>query len=120
MTYRPLTSNEVTLRMLEFSRKLGEVTDRLDEADKEAVDAREDYTLAYAREFLRAEGAMEIRKQLTIERTHEARLRAETADQVVRGLKRQIETLKTRIEVGRSHGSAIKAEMAFAGSGMTP
>ena len=115
---RPLTANEVAQQMLKFSRELGDVTARLDQADREAVNAREDYTLAYAREFLQADGSMEVRKQVAIERTHEQRLRAESADLVVRGLRRQIDTLKTRIEVGRSHGAAIKAEMAFAGSGV--
>jgi glutaminase len=111
----PLTANEVAANLAERARELDAATRALDTADRQAVVRREDYTLAYARAFLAADGAMEVRKHRATEQTHAERLAAESAEQVVRGLRRQIDTLRVRIDVGRSMGSAIKAEMALAG-----
>lgn len=115
-----ITPNGVALQLGQLARDLDDVTKELNEADRDSVTLREDYTLAYARAFLRAEGAMEARKQIAIELTTGERLAAEAADQVVRGLRRQIDTLKVRIDVGRSVGTAMRAELSLAGSGVTP
>ena len=44
---------------------------------------------------------------------------ADVADAVVRHLRRKIEALKVRIDVGRSYGAAVRAEIAL-GGGMEP
>lgn len=117
---RDLTTQEVVRKLGALSTELNTATENLDVAEKDAVNKREDYTLAYAGEFLAAEGAMEVRKQLALQATAAERLAAETAEQVVRGLRRQVDTLRVRIDVGRSMGTALRAEIALAGSGMAP
>jgi len=108
-----LTPNSVVSGLLELSRELAELSKDLDQLEADAVNSREDFTLAEARAFLRAEGAMDIRKRQAIIDTHNERLVAETAEALVRGRKRQIDSIKVRIDVGRSAAAALRAEMSL-------
>lgn len=112
-----LTPNSVVMQLASLGRELDEAVERLAQAEQDAVNLREDYTLAQARAFLRAEGAMDFRKHRAIEQTHAERLAAETAEAVVRGLRRQIDSIKTRIDIGRSVGVALRAEIDLTGRG---
>lgn len=111
-----MTPNGVAANLAQLARDLDAVTKTLDLADRDAVNKREDYTLALSRAFLSAEGSVEQRKHEAITRTHPERLAAESADAIVRGLRRQVDTIKVRIDVGRSVGSALRAEMSLAGA----
>lgn len=111
-----MNANDVALQLARLARDLDACITTLDGADRDSVNAREDYTLAYARAFLAAQGAMDVRKQIAIEKTHAERLAAETADQIVRGLRRRIDSIKTRIDVGRSVGAAVRAEINLGAS----
>lgn len=115
-----LTAQQVAAQLTKLSRQLDTLVQDLVEAERVAVNAREDFTLAHARAFLAAEGPMDVRKHLAIEATHHERLAAELAEAQVRGLRRQIESVKLRIDIGRSLGAAIRAETSLAGSGMVP
>jgi hypothetical protein len=115
MSDRPMTPNDVALALAELGRNLEACVRALDQADREAVNARENYTLAASRAFLKAEGAMDLRKHQSIVETHAERLAAELAEQMVRGLRRQVESIKVRIDIGRSYGSALKAELTALG-----
>jgi hypothetical protein len=42
-------------------------------------------------------------------------LEADVSEAVVRHLRRQIDAIKTRIDVGRSYGAAVRAELALGG-----
>ena len=110
-----LTPNSVVSQLAELGRALDKGVDALEKAETAAVNAREDYTLALSKAFLRAEGAMDFRKHKAIEQTHDERLAAETAEAVVRGLRRQIDSIKTRIDIGRSVGVALRAEIDLTG-----
>lgn len=110
-----LTANEVALQLARLGRELDDLVSRLEGAERQMVTAREDYTMAHARAFLHAEGSMEHRKQWAIQETHAERLAAETADALVRGLRRQIDAVKVRIDIGRSVGAALRAEASLAG-----
>lgn len=111
-----MTPNDVAANLAQLARDLDAVTKTLDLADRDAVNKREDYTLALSRAFLSAEGSVEQRKHEALTRTHAERLAAETADAIVRGLRRQVDTIKVRIDVGRSVGSALRAELATLGA----
>lgn len=111
----PLTSNDVALQLARLSRQLDELVRQVGEAEVHAVNAREDFTLAHSQAFLRAEGPMDVRKHLAIEATHVQRLAAELAEATVRGLRRQIDSTRVRIDVGRSVGAAVRSEMGLAG-----
>lgn len=106
-----ITPNTVVSGLLELSRELAELAKNLDQLEADAVNSREDYTLAMSKAFLSAEGAMELRKHQAIVDTHPERLTAETAEALVRGRKRQIDSIKVRIDVGRSAAAALRAEM---------
>ena len=111
---QPLTATEVAAQLAKLSRQLDELVQEIGRAEIEAVNAREDFTLAHSKAFLRTEGAMDIRKHVAIESTHPQRLAAELAEATVRGLRRQIDSVKVRIDVGRSVGAAMRAEVSLA------
>lgn len=109
-----ITPNQVVSGLLELARQLAELSKDLDQIEIDAVNAREDLTLASAKAFLSAQGPVDVRKNEAIVATHHERLTAETAEALVRGRKRQLDTLKIRIDVGRSAAAALRAEMALA------
>lgn len=117
MSPEPLTAAGVAEHLATLSRKLDQLVGEIAEAETAAVNAREDFTLAHAQAFLRAEGAMDVRKYTAIEATHVQRIAAELAEAEVRGLRRSIESVRVRIDVGRSVGAAMRAEVSLAGSG---
>jgi hypothetical protein len=106
-----LTPNSVVQGLLGLARELAELSKDLDTIEADAVNKREDLTLASAKAFLSAEGPVETRKAVAITETHEERLAAELAEALVRGRRRQIESLRIRIDVGRSAAAALRAEM---------
>lgn len=115
-----LTAHEVAKQLAKLALQLDDLVAAMDDAEKAAVNKREDYTLAYASAFLSSEGSMEVRKHLSIERTHDTRIAAELAEQTVKGIRRSIETVRIRIDVGRSLGAALRAEAGLAQSGYQP
>lgn len=110
-----LTANSVASQLARLALQLDDLVKEIGQAEIAAVNAREDFTLAHSKAFLRAEGPMDVRKHLAIEATHVERLAAETAEAVVRGLRRQIDTVRVRIDVGRSVGAAVRSEISLAG-----
>lgn len=116
---QPLTASDVAAHLAKLARQLDELVQEIGRAEVAAVNAREDFTLAHSRAFLQAKGPMDIRKHQAIEDTHTHRLAAELAEATVRGLRRQIDSVKVRIDVGRSVGAAMRAEVSLAGSAAT-
>lgn len=114
---RPLNAHEIAGELAERSRELDQLVEQINDAERDAVNKREDYTLAYSKAFLTAEGAMDLRRHTATVNTHDARIAAETAETHVRGLRRQIESVRTRIDVGRSLGAAVRAETSLGGAG---
>lgn len=115
-----MTSTDVALQLAKLARQLDSLIGSIDQAEREAVNRREDYTLALSRAFLKAQGPMDVRKHQSIADTHAERLAAELAEALVRGLRRQIESVKIRIDVGRSVGAAVRSEMALASAAGAP
>lgn len=115
-----LTPNSVAQNLADLARQLDKLVTQMDEAEKNAVVARENFTMAYARAFLQAEGPMDVRKHKATVATHDDRLAADTAEQLVKGIRRQIETVRLRVDVGRSLGAALRAEAGLSGSGYQP
>lgn len=115
-----LTSAGIARQLARLARQLDELVSEVDDAERTAVNAREDYTRAYARIFLECSGSMDLRKQEALLATSDERLAAELAETHVKGLKRQVDSVRLRIEIGRSLGAALRAEAGLAGSGGTP
>lgn len=114
---RALTASEVALHLARMAAELEALSRALDSAERDAVNMREDDTLLYAKTYIGAAGAVELRKQTAVRDTHVTRLAAELAEVVVKGLRRQIRTLELRIEIGRSMGAAVRAEVSLSRSG---
>lgn len=110
-----VTPNQVVTNLLELARELAVLSTGLNDLELSAVNAREDYTLALSKAYLSAEGPVETRKHLALSWTSKERLAAETAEALVRGRKRQLDSVKVRIDVGRSAAAALRAEIALDG-----
>lgn len=113
----PATAVDVAANLARIARDLDAAVRELRELDEQAVRARARFEVRFAREFLDADGAMDVRKQKAILATEKEKLDAEIAEQKVRSQRALIDALKVRIDVGRSYGSAIKAEISLASSG---
>jgi hypothetical protein len=110
-----LTPNSVAKQLAQLARQLDDLVAAIDDAEKRAVNAREDFTMSYAAAFLSSEGSMDIRRHLATERTHDTRLAAELAEQLVKGIRRQIDSIKLRVEVGRTLAATLRSEMSNLG-----
>ena len=111
MTEHPVTLSGVAARLAQLSREMDALTRALGQLDREAVEARETYTLAFAKAFLKADGPMDIRRYIATEQTHVERLAAEAAEASVRDKKAQVKSVEASIEVGRSVGSLVRSEI---------
>ena len=110
-----LTPTQVAAQLASLARELDRKIQAMEHADREAIEKRGAADLAYSRAFLAAEGSMDLRKhQATIE-THDQRMTADVADAVVRHLRREVDSIKTRVDVGRSVNSAVKTELDLLG-----
>lgn len=111
----PATATEVALNLARLARELDQAVRSLEAADRDAVEKRAAFDLAFSRAFIGEQGSVDQRKHLATVATHDQRLAADVADAVVRHLRRQIDATKVRIDVGRSYGAAVRAEIALGG-----
>lgn len=108
------TQNEVVHLLLELSRQLQNITDQLDELERDYVEKAEEYNLAHTQAFLkeRTNGSPQYHcKAVADEATHEQRLAMNLAEALVKGQKRKVEILRERIGVGRTAASSLRAEL---------
>lgn len=115
MTAAPQTPNDVAMHLARLARKLVTLTEQINAADRDAVEKRGAHSLASARAFMAATGSVDARKHTATQETYQQWLDAEVADAIVRGLRRDIDSVKVRIDVGRSMNAAIRAELSLAG-----
>ncbi|NJP24404.1 hypothetical protein FLW53_09350 [Microbispora sp. SCL1-1] len=110
----------VVRQLGQLSRELDKAVEELGKAELEAVDAEADYKVAYSKAFREAEGPVEDRKQIATAQTDDLFRVWGKAVAVVRLQREHIKALHARIDVGRTIQSTARAEMALAGSGVTP
>lgn len=96
--------------MAQTGRDLDHVADELRDADRQAVDAREAFTLAYNKAFVTETGSVEQRKALATIATHTERYAADVADAQVRDWRNRIRILERRIDVLRSTVGVLRVE----------
>jgi hypothetical protein len=111
-----LTSTDIARTLAQLGRDLDAAVDAIREADHDATQKRAAFDLAYSKSFVRAEGSMDVRRHLAVIETHQLRVDADVAEALVRHLKRRIDAISKRIEVGRSIGTSMRAELSLAGS----
>lgn len=107
----PTTAMGVALHLGDLARELDRLVQTIGDEDKIATVQREEYLRAYAKVWRDTVGSVEFRKQTAIAFTDQERLAAEMADCTVRDLRRKIDALRVRIDVGRSYGAAVRAEV---------
>lgn len=105
-----LTPQQVISTLSQIARDIDQATDDIAALDEEAVRARANYKTSYARAFLGAEGAMDVRRYTAELQTAELFLFHELADQKHRAAVSHIRALRDRLEVGRSLGPLIRLE----------
>jgi chromosome segregation ATPase len=116
----PVGLTDIASRLADLSRQLDKATTDVDVLDGKAVNARHKFEIAFSREFLAAEGSMDVRKHRSVLATERLKLDAEIAEQVLRACRARIATIKMQIETGRSLSAAVRAEVSLAGSGYAP
>lgn len=116
----PQNAMQVAEHLAGLSKDLDKLVKDLGEADHIATVLREEYIKDYAATWKNTVGSLEARKQMTLSLTHEKRLAAEVADSHVRDLRRKVDALKVRIDVGRSYGAAVRAEVSLAQTPHSP
>lgn len=111
----PANSQEVMAALGDRLSKLYEHVRAYSTAETEAASLRADADLAESTAFIAAEGAMELRK-------HEARVQAADSERAalgaeakVRSLKAKIRALETDIDVHRTFGATVRAELRTLG-----
>lgn len=105
-----LTPAAVIQTLSDIARQIDAKADEIAELDREATVTRQEYKKAYARAFLTADGAMDIRRYKAEEATADLSMQAELAEQVLRAARARIAVLRDRLDVGRSVGSIVKME----------
>lgn len=116
----PITPNDVVIQLAGLARELDVTVGQLEVADRDAAEKRAGYDLAFSRAFVSAVGSVDLRKHTAVIETHQLRADADVADALVRHLRRKVDAIKTRIDVGRTYGATLRAEIGLAGSGVTP
>lgn len=116
----PATATEVVRNLSVLTEELRRTVTAFRAAERDAAVKRHAADMVESRAFLNATGAMDLRK-------HEARVAADQAEQealvaeaLVRVLRAEIRSIETRIEVGRTYGATVRAELATLGYGDTP
>jgi hypothetical protein len=111
------TTNDVILMLAQLGRQLDAKQDEIAALDEEAVRAKARHEVAYARAFIKAQGAEGLRKQTAILETADQKMDAEIAEQKLRAAREAIRVLRDRLDIGRSLNSAIKSEWSAQGAG---
>lgn len=107
-----LTPQAVVLQLAALARELDSTVTALKAADLDATEKRHAADMAESLAFVRAEGSMDLRKHLARIEAGPLEKEALVAEAVVRYLRQRINAIATRIEVGRSAGAALRAELS--------
>lgn len=116
----PANSQEIMAALGERLAKLNEHVRAYAAAEQEAATLRGAADLAESAAFLAATGAMELRKHTARVAASDDESAALTAEAKVRSLKAKIRALETDIDVHRTLGATVRAELRTLGLDGTP
>jgi translation elongation factor EF-Ts len=111
----PATAGEVVRNLIELTGELREKTGAYRSAEHDAAIKRHRADIAEARAFLRCDGSVEFRKKTAELAADLEEGAALVAEALVRVLKAEIRELETRIDVGRTYGATVRAELKTIG-----
>lgn len=123
---REVTLSGVASSLSRLYHERQTLTERLGERDRLATLAREEYSMAYQIEYLKAGEerengrplAVDTRKAKAFIATHDLRVKAEGLECSVRQTREEIRSVQDGIDAARSAGSLIKAEIDLVKSGV--
>lgn len=107
----PSNAAEVVRNLGDLTRELRDKTSAYRSAEHEAAVKRHTANMAETRAFLAADGAMELRKHAARAAADRQEGDALVAEALVRILKAEIRAIETRIDVGRTYGATVRAEL---------
>ena len=110
-----LTPHKVIRDLTQLTDELTDLVTRYSAAEHTAAVERHAADLAETKAFLAAEGAMDLRRHIAKDASEEEELAALTAEAEVKGLRAQLRALELRIDVWRSFGAAVRAELKTLG-----
>lgn len=113
----PPSPNEIAHWLGELTRQLDAKVTEYAQLSDDAAAARRDAEVAFARAFLAADGPMDIRRQIAMEKAADKRFGADVADRKVAACKEAIKALHLKIDVGRTASANVRAELAALGGG---
>lgn len=111
MTVAPSTPVEVVQHLSALTGELRDRTAAYRLAEKDAATKRHHADMVEARAYLRADGPVEERKRRAATHAEVEEGQALVAEALVRVLKAEIREIETRIEVGRTYGATVRAEL---------
>jgi hypothetical protein len=115
-----LTPNAVVLNLMELGRELDAVVRSLKDAEIDAVTKRHTADIEESKAYVGAEGPVETRKHLARIAADHFESEALVAESVVRYLRQRVNAISTRIDIGRSLGAALRAELSNLGGADGP
>ncbi len=112
MSDQLLTANEVVVALSKLGAELDATVTALKQAELDAANKRHEADQAESRAFVAADGSMDLRKHLARLAAGKQEQEALVAEAVCRYLKTRIRAIEVRVEIGRSYGAAVRAELA--------
>lgn len=106
-----LTPNAIVRQLSELGRELDMTVEMMRDAETDAAEKRHAADMTESRAFVSSEGAMDMRKHLARIAADQIEGEALVAEALARYLKTKIRSIETRIEIGRSLGAALRAEL---------
>lgn len=105
-------------RMAELEHALEEAVTEYERLGHDAALAAKNEEVAYARQFLDAEGSMDLRRQIALLHTVEVRFTRRVADHKVAVQKQVLYKLHDLVDMTRSRGANVRKEIELAQSGV--
>lgn len=112
---QPATAQEVVQNLSALTEELRRTVSAFRAAERDAAMKRHAADMAESRAFLSADGAMDLRKHVARVAADQAEGEALVAEALVRVLRAEIRAIETRIEVGRTYGATVRAELRTLG-----
>lgn len=113
-----LTPNEIAKALIVLSRQMYVKDRELRSLGKTAAAARKKAKVVYAEAFLKAEGPMDIRRQIAELAAADAKFEAEVAEQEVSACKEALKNMHAVVDIGRTLSATTRDEMKLSGSGV--
>jgi hypothetical protein len=113
----PPTPNDIAAWLGKLIRQLDAKIGEYTQLSDEAAAARRDAEVAFARAFLGAEGAMDVRRQIAMRDAADKRFGADIAERKVSACKEAIRALHLKVDVGRTASANVRAELTALGGG---